>query len=827
MKKCLVLVLAAMLLSVPILPASADGNLDDACALLSALHIISGDPDGNLRLDESVTRAEFSKIAVAASPYRNTVAQNLTTSPFPDVAYTHWAAPYIQAALAHGFMRGYIDATFQPDSGVLLEEAATVALRLLGYDEADFGDSWPYGQLGLAANLGLTENISKSAGDPLTRGDVAWLFHRLLHARPKGGAADTQYLSTFELECKENTILIAANAQDPGVAADSIYTSNGNYKMGTLSPDDIGKRGDLFVRSDRTAILFLPYPQTVEFHSVSSVIGADLLLDDGDISGIDGQLPVYYQSKSLPFRDAAQYARRGGKLDIYKNASGVMEYAILQNGDAAHSNLERYVVYSALGDAVVAYQNGVSRQLRIDESVTAYDGDKATTYGALQGKLEMGDLLYAKRDAAGKITSVSFEKGAMLGPVTIRTAGLDNLFDGAAKSAAILRNGQKATTLQSGDIAYYSAELNTILAYDKTVTGVYENALPNKDMPNQIVLSGTTYDIESLSAFQALSSGGSLQYGDTITLSLGRSGAIADVTSPRSSSGQTVAGLLLQSERREFTNPDGEKYSAYENIIILPDGSKQTYTSDRAYTDDCNTVVTVAFKDGRAVINRASAGSAPSGRVDAKSMRIGSKKVSASAQLLDITAADKTDDATYTRTYLQRLDGLELRASQVLYCRTNANDEIISLILKNVTGDAGQYGVMLKAENNISGMYISGSYTYDIGGMVKTEAMSGAALGISGRQVCRFVFQNGQLKYAAPLPKLDASITQVDDTTLKTKNGSYLLSPSVTVYRTRHDGTFQMIPFSELTDADTARMQAYYDKPQTSGGRIRVIVVQK
>src|SRR5699024_7274731 len=140
---------------------------------------------------------------------------------------THWAAPYIQTALTHSLMRGYIDATFQPNNGVLLEEAATVALRLLGYDETDFGDSWPYGQLGLANNLGLTNGIAKSAGDQLTRGDVALLFGHLLYTCPKEGSAGDKYLSTFDLQLVENVVLIAANAQDPGVAADRIFTSSG------------------------------------------------------------------------------------------------------------------------------------------------------------------------------------------------------------------------------------------------------------------------------------------------------------------------------------------------------------------------------------------------------------------------------------------------------------------------------------------------------------------------------------------------------------------------------------------------------------------------
>ena len=50
----------------------ADGELNEAdienyISFISSFNIINGDPDGNYRLDDLVTRAEFSKIAVAAS----------------------------------------------------------------------------------------------------------------------------------------------------------------------------------------------------------------------------------------------------------------------------------------------------------------------------------------------------------------------------------------------------------------------------------------------------------------------------------------------------------------------------------------------------------------------------------------------------------------------------------------------------------------------------------------------------------------------------------------------------------------------------------------
>lgn len=822
MKKIISIMLSAILLCTFMTGALADGSYNTSYPLLAALNILNGDPNGNLRLEEPITRAEFSKVAVAASPYRNAVAKNLTISPFSDVSYTHWAAPYIQTALEHGLMRGYLDATFQPNAGVLLEEAVTVALRLLGYDDSDFGDSWPYSQLGLAGNLGLTVGIEKSAGQALTRGDTAALFDRLLYTQPKDSAqANEKYLQTFDMQLIENAVLLASNMQDPSIAAGTVFTSSGTFKTGSIAPEDIGRRGDLIVQSDNSILLFLPYLQTKETHTITAIIGTDLLLDDKGLANIDAQLPVYYQSKTICYQDVSQYAQYGGTFDIYRNANDTIEYAVLLNNHTEQNSLERYVIYSALGDAVIAYRNGSSEQLKIDENTTAYNGTQATTYGALKSNLEMGDILYAKRDNSGKIASVSFEKGAMLGPVTVRSAGLDALFNGAAKTAEILRNGQKASALQVNDVAYYSADLNMILAYDKKVTGVYENALPNKDMPTEIILSGTTYPIESLAAFQALSSSGSLQYGDTITLYLGKNGEIADVASPAAN----MTGYLLESINKEFINLDGEKYSAYENIVILPDGSKQTYTSDSSYAEYVNSIVTVTVQDGKARLTRSGAGSDLSGKVDASSMRIGNHRVAGNIQILDIAATGKDQDCAYTRTYMQRLDGINLRSSQILYSAANANGELSALILYNVTGDAGKYGIMMEAENTVLQMYASGTYTYDIGGVTKTETLANRALSVGSHTACQFQLKDGKLDNAIELTKLNEDIVRVDNTSLTTEKGTYLLSDDVIAYHAGYDGTFRMIPHSALLSLDSAHMSAYYDKPQSSGGRIRIIIV--
>lgn len=88
------LCIAASLAAVPAAVQAADYQ-SGVLGLLSELNIISGDPDGNLRLDDYVSRAEFTKIAVNSSSYKNSVATNLSISPFPQVQ----CDPYVHGEL--------------------------------------------------------------------------------------------------------------------------------------------------------------------------------------------------------------------------------------------------------------------------------------------------------------------------------------------------------------------------------------------------------------------------------------------------------------------------------------------------------------------------------------------------------------------------------------------------------------------------------------------------------------------------------------------------------------------------------------------------------
>ena len=134
--------LSALLLSLALaLPLGMvqAGAVSESTAIeaVQALGIITGDESGNLDLTDPVTRAEFVTMMTAASCYKDSIGTDTGVSLFKDVKSDHWASQYIRLAVEQGWMTGYVDGTFRPDSQITLEEACTALLKLLGYQSSD------------------------------------------------------------------------------------------------------------------------------------------------------------------------------------------------------------------------------------------------------------------------------------------------------------------------------------------------------------------------------------------------------------------------------------------------------------------------------------------------------------------------------------------------------------------------------------------------------------------------------------------------------------------------------------------------------------------
>ena len=252
LKKRLLAILTAVLILIPVGANAA--NPASRFDMLAYLDVMVGYGDGDLGLDRLVTRAEFSKMALEASPLRNSVAAKLKISPFSDVLYDKWYAPYVYLGAVNNIFAGYIDGTFRPDNNVTYEEAVMVALRLLGYSDEEFQYSWPYGPVNAGEKNGLCNGMNAYIGQMLTRDQVSHLFYNLLNA-----TNGTKYITKLGYSIEEDMVIAASYNEVTGLSRGKVYTAKGLFDVS----DDfdyslVGYKGDAIMK-DGKITAFFPY----------------------------------------------------------------------------------------------------------------------------------------------------------------------------------------------------------------------------------------------------------------------------------------------------------------------------------------------------------------------------------------------------------------------------------------------------------------------------------------------------------------------------------------------------------------------------------------
>lgn len=270
MKKRLLSGLLSFALIVALLPTAFAAQSDvqtEMFQALAALEIMVGDENGDLSLSAPVTRAEFTKMAVAASAYADHVGE-ASVSPYPDVPKNHWAAGYVQTAVSAGLITGYLDGTFRPQNTIALAEGVTIVLRLLGYQNSDFSGAYPSGQMALYRSMDLDKGVSVSGNtEPLTRADCANLFYNLLTATSKTtGKPHINTLGHALTASGEVDLVSLVNAAMEGpVVAQSGWESEMDvnpaactvYRAGKLSSYSAVQNGDVIYWSDSMRTLWV------------------------------------------------------------------------------------------------------------------------------------------------------------------------------------------------------------------------------------------------------------------------------------------------------------------------------------------------------------------------------------------------------------------------------------------------------------------------------------------------------------------------------------------------------------------------------------------
>lgn len=170
-KRKLVCLLAAVImlatgLTIPV--ANAEENTSEIVAMLQTFGVPAKASDGY------ISRGDFTVMAIAAG---NFTLQETSANAFDDVSGEQ--ARYIETARAYGIAQGVGNNSFCPDAIITRNEAATIALRVLGYDS--FIKEGEYTRRNaILNNLGIFDGVSSD--NELTCNNANQLIFNMLEA---------------------------------------------------------------------------------------------------------------------------------------------------------------------------------------------------------------------------------------------------------------------------------------------------------------------------------------------------------------------------------------------------------------------------------------------------------------------------------------------------------------------------------------------------------------------------------------------------------------------------------------------------------------------
>ena len=315
-------------------PASAvftdisDSRVSQTAAVLDALGIMQGVGGGSFAPGKALTRAQFCKLAVTAMGVTD-VSPYASYTIFPDVKHSHWAAPYINAAVRHpelkekSIIRGYADGSFGPDKIVSYGEVCTMLLRMLGYKEEDVGPFWPADYIAQAQAIGLTDGVTiTDARAAVKRGDAAVLLLNALNTDKKGEEGST-LLDKVASSTVKDCILLETGKTYSGLAADAaLFYEDGvvdaespRKTAGTLDSSMIGVYGTIVIGkgSSKVAVGVIPNGNKTEAYEVVNAAADRIVTTNGTLR---------------PDRKTKLYISRDYAMDKYENV-----WANLQSGD--------------------------------------------------------------------------------------------------------------------------------------------------------------------------------------------------------------------------------------------------------------------------------------------------------------------------------------------------------------------------------------------------------------------------------------------------------------------------------------------------------------
>ncbi len=771
MRKIFCALLAAITLLSLVVPAvsavekSAGLSEEKIIEIVGALGIMRGDENGNLNLDKGVTRAEFVKMAVCASNYKDDADVRTAYSIFPDVGASHWAAGYIRVAVNNGWINGYLDGTFRPSGNVKLEEAANIVLKLLGYTSSDFVGSYPDGQMAKYRTLKLNTGIFSEQGAELTRRECMYLIYNMLctYTKQGQGYAVTIGETADAFGNIDYSALMEDKKQGPYIVTDlatwqsvaGVNEKTVYYKDGkTVDSSSIGlydviyyspEFSSVWIYDEKTAGIVESYSPDRNSPKSVTVSGVTYELADradfvGDLS--DGKFAVdsavvlllgenscaveaYAATDAYIASSKEELVSGNEKLyvnDVYSEMNDITESSLVYSCEALSSSF----VYGTNASGILAafspskenpksitvnsknYNLSSSVKVLFKNEAEFAENDFITLYFGKNGLVEYAEHADIYDTEIYEDNGLSYEAlvaATLKGPEIAVGEGWKEKLGFDADSAEYYLDGRKVemSTLHDYDVIYYSPTFKTVWIYSEKVTGVIEAIAPNAVAPSSVTVAGNQYSLESSKAVLSFSGKGTFAVGDTVTLLLGATGVAAAVEPSEIAS--DFLGISTSVEKKEYTAANGMIYEDYFVSVSSFDG--KTYSIRTGDSDfDTGVLVYVSYTDGEMRVKEFAVKYSDSD-ISALKTAVKAGKITSDAVLVDYYGK------SFVTTYPNRLSQITLTSKNVAYYSINSDGYVDYLVLKDATGDCHSYGVILKFKGNYN--YLTSSKNSGIG----------------------------------------------------------------------------------------------------------------
>lgn len=171
--------------------------------------IVEGYEDGTFRPDQSINRAEFIKIVMAAQFTVDLFDACMTSEPvgalFPDMRASDWFAQYVCLAWSKNIVAGYPDGRLRPETSISFVEAAKVVVKVFIGDVLTEATWYKPFVERLEEYKAIPMSI-RSFDQRITRGEMAEMVFRLKTARfdkpsrtygDLGGGADATIVTVY------------------------------------------------------------------------------------------------------------------------------------------------------------------------------------------------------------------------------------------------------------------------------------------------------------------------------------------------------------------------------------------------------------------------------------------------------------------------------------------------------------------------------------------------------------------------------------------------------------------------------------------------------